>query len=82
MKYPKFTPRNSFAFQFKKTTNLNYQKSNFIEPWVAGKSSAFDGTYESLKKGTYACSKDVNKPNYCTKWLELNNWKITDDYPW
>ena len=36
--------------------------------------------------GTWGCGTGIwdgrNNPLYCTKVLELNNWKIPDDYPW
>ena len=35
---------------------------------------------------TWGCGTGIwdgrNNPLYCTKVLELNNWKIPDDYPW
>jgi len=73
--------RNKFAFQFKKNSGLKYQNNNFIEPWVAHL-DIFDGTIESLTKGTYACAKNSVNPAYCTKWIQMSGWKIPDNYPW
>ena len=70
--------RNKFDFQFDKSdTNVKI----FVEPY----SFQWDGTIESLKSGsTRGC---ISSPNtamgqFCTKWIQLNNWKIPDDYPW
>lgn len=31
---------------------------------------------------TWACKKDCTNCGYCTKWIQLNGWKIPKDYPW
>lgn len=72
----KTTSRTFFAFQFNKGNDAS--KKVFVEPYITG----WDGNYNSLitPAGHYYCHK--NGGAYCTKLLQLNNWKITKDYPW
>ena len=77
-KYEKF-PRNYFAFQF----NKNYTNNkSLVEPY----SYVWNGDKESLNSTVWGgCNKNVSGDSryaYCTKWIQLNNWEIPDDYPW
>lgn len=75
-------PRNTFTFQIhkKKYNSTSYNALNFVEPYTFN----WDGERESLlKKGTtFGCYKGCSTCAYCTKLIQLNNWKIPDDYPW
>ena len=77
-KYEKF-PRNYFAFQFNKNNTNN---KAFVEPY----SFNWNGDKESLNSTVWGgCNQNVSGDSryaYCTKWIQLNNWKIPDDYPW
>ena len=82
--------RNVFAFQFNKNngfynTEAVIKRRNIktiIEPYVY----SWDGTYETLKGTTErGCNNPAKKHDigsYCTKLLQMNDWKITDDFPW
>ena len=56
---------------------LDYNKG--IEPYNAN----WDGTIEMLKNdSSLGCRADAtNEAAYCTKLIQMNNWKIPDDYP-
>jgi len=45
----------------------------------------WDGTREQLLEGNpgwdFACRTDARDPALCTALIQLNNWKIPDDYP-
>lgn len=84
-------PRRVFYFSMQKESdngtekdhiaNTNVKNKNFVVPYVLN----WDGTIEGLtKRGTkYSCSSGYTfYPAYCTKLLELNNWKVPDEYPW
>lgn len=74
-------PRNKFQFQFTKKTGINsaINSSSFVEPYIY----QWNGKMEHLKNGnTWACKKDCTNCGYCTKWIQLNGWKIPKDYPW
>ena len=80
--------RNYFIFQFNKVNGYNedgtsierdFNRKTSVEPYTYN----WDGTYEQLKSHSkYGCRKDNPSANYCTKLLQMNNWEITDDYPW
>ncbi|PWL80151.1 hypothetical protein DBY21_02310 [Candidatus Gastranaerophilales bacterium] len=80
----KLSSRNSFLFQFNKINGFDEDGNPYvhinnkttIEPYTYG----WDGKYESLTTAKRKCSKSGG--NYCTKIMQLNNWEITDDYPW
>lgn len=78
----KKTTREVFAFQFAKYNNRDKKEiksSDFVEPYVF----MWDGTKEGLtKKGTWACVKNCTNCGYCTKMIQMNDWRIPDDYPW
>ena len=68
-------PRNGFQFQFAKTN----KKSEFVEPYI----QYWNGNKASLTSGgTWGCYKGCTNCAYCTKLIQLNNWEISDDYPW
>lgn len=74
-------PRYYFSFQFAKYKNSSdkvVQSADFVEPYVF----EWDGTKEGLKKDTWACVKGCTNCGYCTKMIQMNDWKIPDDYPW
>lgn len=71
-------PRNYFIFQFNKNGTDN---KTFVEPYTFN----WDGNMDSLKTDSWGgCNTSVGdgKYAYCTKWIQLNNWKIPNDYPW
>ena len=75
------TAREAFSFQFAKYKNSSdkvVQSADFVEPYVF----KWDGTKEGLKKDTWACVKGCTNCGYCTKMIQMNDWKIPDDYPW
>jgi len=72
--------KKRFYFQFyklKSSYDLNTLNStSFVEPYIMN----WDGTREQLLDGnTRSCKTDGV---YCTKLIQLNNWKIPKDYPW
>ena len=74
------TPRNFFSFQMSRAVSISdrsLNSTNYLEPYIY----EWDGTTEGLKKGTYGCYKKCSYCNYCTKWIQLNSWKIPSDYP-
>ncbi|MBQ8168716.1 type II secretion system protein [bacterium] len=71
-----FNPQNGY-------NNPTYSCHNgkYLEPYV---DCSWDGTREQLMNhSVLGCSeKDVRDERaYCTKLIQLNNWKIPDDYP-
>ena len=61
--------RDQFVFAlYPDSDNINY-KNKGVEP---GCPSNWDGSYEILK---------TNK-DWAAKLIQMNNWKIPDDYPW
>ena len=76
-----YNPREKFAFQMvkKKTQGSKaYNSVEFIKPYVLD----WNGNRESLKTGQWGCYKGCDNCAYCTKWIQINGWKIPDDYPW
>lgn len=75
-------PNNRFQFQFAKfsdDTHLNLNSVSYVEPYVFN----WNGTKEQLKKGSqFSCYFGCTSCAYCTKLIQLNSWKIPDDYPW
>ena len=64
-------------FYFNKSYTLGAK--GYVEPYTF----KWDGTKEDLINDTmYGCNKNSKNYAYCTKLLQLNNWKITKDYPW
>lgn len=74
---------DNFAFFYAPTSKAqvgHYQKG--IEPYTWN----WDGTVADLYTGhgyssTYGCNKQGTIRFYCTKLIQLNNWKIPDNYP-
>ena len=78
---PNYT-RHAFGFQLVKSSGLDNGKTNsrnYIEPY----SYLWDGTREGLKNHQrYGCRKDSPTYGFCTKYIQMNSWKIPPDYPW
>ena len=82
-KYEKF-PKNYFAFQFNK--NTIHGNHTTVEPYTF----AWNGDYNPPESNTLKTASwggcntfaVTAKYAYCTKWIQLNDWKIPDDYPW
>lgn len=73
---PEHNPRNTFIFGLNKK---NMPNTTFVEPY----SHSWDGQYQSLKTNkTFGCKKGCETCAYCTKMLQLNDWKFPNDYPW
>lgn len=71
-----------FTFYFNPYTDTDHNRYHYkrgVEPYKCG----WDGTEEMLKgKSSIGCRKDVsNERAYCTALIQLNGWKIPDDYP-
>ena len=76
------TGKKRFLFLFDCFTGndkFKYHHGKGIEPYMGG----WDGNRESLFSDTaIGCREEVsNERAYCTKLIQLNNWKIPDDYP-
>ncbi len=76
------TAKNWFYFEFHMVGDENSfvaQNKNYIVPrgWVHGMGKVPTTVPECMIKG---CNK--TNINFCTKCIELNNWKIPDGYPW
>ena len=76
--------RKYFTFYFNPAhaqTNptLKYHKNKGLEPYA----QSWDGTEDGLKnQSKVGCNKDASvEPAFCTKVIQLNNWKIPADYP-
>ena len=72
--------RTRFFFQINKdnTTSNNPSQPTFIEPYIYH----WNGTQEDLKNNSeFGCVKGMRKA-FCAKLIQLNGWKIPDDYPW
>ncbi len=76
------SPRNKFQFQLSKYVsdkNKGINSQDFVEPYIFN----WKGTNADLKNNaTWGCRKGCTNCGYCTKMLQLNNWKIPKDYPW
>ena len=88
--------RNVFAFQFNKKNGYapegglagedtaigqRENRKTTVEPYVMN----WDGTYEDLINNTgRGCNltRSAAISTFCTKLLQMNDWKITDDFPW
>ena len=85
-KYERF-PKNYFEFQFNKRNNdPNLGNRPTIEPYVYGWNGDYNppesNTLKTASWGGCNTSAGDAKYAYCTKWIQLNDWKIPDDYPW
>lgn len=72
----------TFLFLYGPTYSSNsykYHHKKGVEPYKSG----WDGTIDMLKNNpTIGCQKNVsNERAYCTALIQLNDWKIPDDYP-
>ena len=85
--------RNVFAFQFNKINGTTVDGEQIVRPnnktTVEPYVFELDGTYETLiNDPRRGCSKarettsTVRLGTFCTKLLQMNGWKITDDFPW
>ena len=80
--------RNTFAFQFNKHNGYDEDRNvierrnvkTLIEPYTMG----WNDNYAGLFLTSRGCTKanGGKSTTFCTKLLQLNDWKITDDYPW
>jgi prepilin-type N-terminal cleavage/methylation domain-containing protein len=76
-------PRYSFAFQLakKKSDKIKdqYNSMDFVQPYIYN----WDGSRSQLLNDTTrGCNRKAQSMQYCTKLIEMNNWKFPDDYPW
>ena len=75
-------PNNRFQFQFAKFSGDSHSSLNsasFVEPYIFN----WNGSEEQLKSGSqYSCYFGCTHCGYCAKLIQLNSWKIPDDYPW
>lgn len=81
--------RHAFAFQINKVTadgsfsgigkNTAIINQNFVIPYILN----WDGNLSTLKnQSRYGCKKTAQYPSYCARWIQENDWKIPNDYPW
>ena len=81
--------RNCFVFQFNKNNGTDADgnlikrdnRKTTVEPYTY----QWNGTYEDLiNHPDRGCSAISTKKygTFCTKLLQMNDWKITDDFPW
>ncbi|HIS36915.1 TPA: hypothetical protein IAC10_09865 [Candidatus Scatousia excrementigallinarum] len=80
-KYSRFGALGKCAFMFFYSPNCNsyncaYHYNKGPEPYKY----AWDGNIKSLYKGLYSCGN--SNSHYCTAIIQLNGWKIPDDYPY
>ncbi len=74
---------DNFAFMYAPTKvgYIGHYKQG-VEPytwnWNGEKSDLYTGHGYS---STYGCNKDSTIAFYCTKLIQMNGWKIPDDYP-
>ena len=72
--------RDWFTFIFNPSSRNNYYKKG-LEPYVSG----WNGTKESLyNHSVLGCRKQLSgtyERAYCAKLIQMNGWKIPDDYP-
>ena len=76
-----YNSRENFAFQMVKKKMQGgkvYNSLEFVEPYVLN----WNGNSESLKTGQWGCYEGCTNCWYCTKLIQINGWKIPDDYPW
>ncbi len=69
-----------FFAPWKDGVQYKYHYQRGMEPYMYN----WDGDKESLlTDSTYGCKKDIgtNERAYCTKLIQMNSWKIPDDYP-
>ena len=92
--YPKANPtediRGKTCFEFIFAPNNEHfplAKDKGVEPYVG---SYFGGDNDLYTNATYGCTGEKvacdeysgsNKNKYCTKIIQMNGWKIPDDYP-
>ena len=73
------TGKDEFAFRFSSNNGANL----FFEPYSPSPSyfDGFDGSIESAKNAQrYGCYQETRM--LCTKLIQLNGWKIPEDYPY
>ena len=80
--YWEYMGRCAFAFYYNPKDSNKRLGWNF-EPYASG----WDGTEDSLKNNSsYGCKNPTSSAtdwhSYCTKWIQFNNWKIPEDYPY
>lgn len=73
------TTKNYFVFQLNKKNLVNTVPADFIEPYIF----SWNGQMSTLKSHSrFGCRKSNPDSAFCTKIIQLNGWKIPDDYPW
>ena len=73
--------RESFAFQMTKTDETQqYYSVDSMEPYIAFWNDGKESTlWNDNRRG---CNrKTSSNKQYCTKLIQLNNWKIPKNYP-
>lgn len=68
-----------FAFWPSNTDDIyKYHRNKGVEPYLAN----WNGDPETLQNGSlFSCSKNSDRPVYCTAVIQRNGWKIPKDYP-
>lgn len=75
----KISGRKLFTFLFAPNSSSAYHYKKGVEPYK----TCWDGKRETLfTNSTIGCNENAtNHQAYCTALIQLNNWKIPDDYP-
>ena len=68
-----------FAFSFDPSNSSN--KYHYKKGFETFKFNLSYISAENLKSGSWPCVEGGKNALYCTALIELNNWKIPDDYP-
>src|SRR5574344_1050038 len=77
--------KNRFCFSFFPIRKINEDPRNliFIGKGLITWAFRWDGNIETLKAdSTYGCNKTAKWAAYCARLIQLNGWKIPDDYPY
>ena len=73
-----YTSKYKFAFCLNKEGSPSKSKG-LIMPY----DFEWDGTYDGLRNAVrYGCRQGSPTNNYCAKIIQLNGWKIPNNYPW
>ena len=71
-----------FAFQFAPSYNDENHKYHYKKGFEPYKATLNEFTKENLiGSNAYSCNKNSNLKAWCTALIQLNGWKIPEDYP-
>lgn len=71
-----------FAFRFAPSLTIASNKFHYKKGFEPYKWGLQEMSKEALTgSGSYSCRKEATFKTYCTALIQLNGWKIPDDYP-